>query len=329
MTPELTSLLRDTSRSFYLTLRVLPASIGPQIGLAYLLARATDTIADTDLLPVDQRLHALAALKNRILGNSPNPVEFSTLAQHQGLPAEKLLLQRIEEAIAILQKLSTADQSLVREVLNTITTGQELDLQRFGTASRDHVIALQNAGELDDYTYKVAGCVGEFWTQMCLAHLFTQTKMSPADLLKNGIRFGKGLQLVNILRDLPKDLAQGRCYLPQDELQKAGLTPSDLFHPDTEPRLRPLYNPWLNLAEDHLQAGWNYTTALPWTSIRVRLACAWPILIGLDTLKKLRTQPILDPNHRVKTSRKQVKHLILKSVMFYPFPGLWKGMVDI
>ncbi|MFM8358454.1 MAG: squalene/phytoene synthase family protein, partial [Verrucomicrobiota bacterium] len=51
----LTSLLRDVSRSFYLTLWILPSSVRRPIGLAYLLARATDTIADTALLPAAER----------------------------------------------------------------------------------------------------------------------------------------------------------------------------------------------------------------------------------------------------------------------------------
>jgi farnesyl-diphosphate farnesyltransferase len=60
-------LLKATSRSFYLTLRVLPAAVRPQIGLAYLLARTTDTIADTELVPLEQRLDALKRLRERIL----------------------------------------------------------------------------------------------------------------------------------------------------------------------------------------------------------------------------------------------------------------------
>jgi farnesyl-diphosphate farnesyltransferase len=48
----LTDLLKATSRSFYLTLRVLPAAVRPQISLAYLLARTTDTIADTEIVPL-------------------------------------------------------------------------------------------------------------------------------------------------------------------------------------------------------------------------------------------------------------------------------------
>lgn len=57
-------LLRDVSRSFYLTLRVLPSEIRPQISLAYLLARATDTIADTKAVPRAKRLAALQQLQN-------------------------------------------------------------------------------------------------------------------------------------------------------------------------------------------------------------------------------------------------------------------------
>ncbi len=66
----LTDLLKQTSRSFYLTLRVLPGAIRPQIGLAYLLARTADTIADSELVPLEQRHDALHKLRDRILGSS-------------------------------------------------------------------------------------------------------------------------------------------------------------------------------------------------------------------------------------------------------------------
>jgi len=68
--PLLTDLLKQVSRSFYLTLRVLPGAIRPQIGLAYLLARASDTIADTEFVPVSMRLKALDALRERFQGKS-------------------------------------------------------------------------------------------------------------------------------------------------------------------------------------------------------------------------------------------------------------------
>ncbi|PYK59246.1 MAG: farnesyl-diphosphate farnesyltransferase, partial [Verrucomicrobia bacterium] len=225
MVETLTDLLRATSRSFYLTLRVLPAAIRPQIGLAYLLARTTDTIADTQLIPPVERLQALQALRERILGNSSAPLSFGELARQQSSPAEWSLLQRIEESLAVLGQFSLEDQQRIRDVLVLITSGQEVDLNRFADVSRERIAALNTDDELDGYTYRVAGCVGEFWTKMCRTHLFPKVPLDDDFLLANGVRFGKGLQLVNILRDLPRDLRQGRCYLPADRLWAIGLAP--------------------------------------------------------------------------------------------------------
>lgn len=183
----LTSLLRDVSRSFYLTLRVLPAAIRSQIGLAYLLARTTDTIADTELVPVNERLAALAALRERILGKTSTPLDFRRFAEpaapaaphhaSTASPAERVLLLRVEEALAVLAARDTADRQRINDVLDTITGGQELDLRRFAGAGERAIIALPTAADLEDYTYRVAGCVGEFWTKMCRAHLFPDVRL--------------------------------------------------------------------------------------------------------------------------------------------------------
>ena len=377
---ELNDLLRQTSRSFYLTLRVLPAAVRPQIGLAYLLARTTDTIADTELVPLAQRLAALQALRGRILGPSAAPLDFGALARSQAAPAERALLENVEAALAELQKLSAADRQLTRAVLDTITSGQELDLQRFQSERKStsaltpalspgkrenvadplanptlpnlsqrgneklplpgervgvraeqstEIIALRTDAELDDYTYRVAGCVGEFWTKICRAHVFPNAKFDDAQFLADGIRFGKGLQLVNILRDLPADLRNGRCYLPADGLAKLGLSPNDLLNPASELKLRPLYSEWLDRAEAHLAAGWAYTNSLPWRCIRVRLACAWPILIGVETLARLRAANVLAADQRVKITRADVRRLMWRSVLFYPLPGRWQRLARL
>ncbi len=320
----LTHLLRDVSRSFYLTLRVLPGAIRPQIGLAYLLARATDTIADTEIVPVADRLAALRALRERILGAQAGPLDLAGLVRQQGSPAERVLLQRIDEALTLLGQFSEADRQRIREVLAIITSGQELDLQRFAQADARRLVALQTAAELDDYTYRVAGCVGEFWTRICRAHLFPQAALDEAVLLANGIRFGKGLQLVNILRDLPKDLRHGRCYLPAGQLAAQGLAPADLLQPANEPRLRPIYDSWLAQAEAHLAAGWQYTNTLPRRCLRVRLACAWPILIGVKTLARLRAENVLDPARPIKITRPEVRSIMLRSLLSYPWRAAWQ-----
>jgi farnesyl-diphosphate farnesyltransferase len=348
--PLLTDLLKQVSRSFYLTLRVLPGAIRPQIGLAYLMARASDTIADTEVVPVSMRLNALEALRERFQGKSTaplnlaefafcakssraevssnNPVTLSAGDAHSSSDAERALLERIEEALSLVNQFSQDDQQRIRQVLETITSGQSLDLSRFAGATQRHIVALQSDEELDDYTYRVAGCVGEFWTRICRAHLFPKAAVDEAALLGNGNRFGKGLQLTNILRDLPSDLAQGRCYIPAGRLREIKLPPEALLHPATMPAFRPLYQGYLAQAEAHLAAGWTYTNTLPRGCARVRLACAWPILIGMRTLRRLRETNVLDASRRIKISRQEVRKLLLLSLVCYPWPRAWDGLFE-
>jgi farnesyl-diphosphate farnesyltransferase len=322
----LTALLRDVSRSFYLTIAVLPSSIRSQISLAYLLARATDTIADTKAVSSEERLQTLQKLRQRILGQQSELLSFANIAREQASPGERLLLERIEDALSLLNSFSEEDQERIRAVLDTITSGQELDLRRFAGASTDQINALHTDAELDDYTYRVAGCVGEFWTRMCRAHVFPRHPTDDALLLNNGIRFGKGLQLVNILRDLPIDLRNGRCYLPSERLAEHSLSPADLLISSNEPRMRPAYNCYLDLAESHLLAGWDYTNQIPWQCARVRLACAWPILIGLKTIARLRTGNPLDAQQRIKISRNEVRGILFKTLALYPLPAAWRRL---
>jgi len=199
-------------------------------------------------------------------------------------------------------------------------------LERFAGASADNIIALKSSIELDDYTYRVAGCVGEFWTQLCRAHLFPFAELEDAQLFGDSIRFGKGLQLVNILRDLPADLHKGRCYLPSLDLDQVGLLPSILLSPVNESRFRPIYHHYLDVAESHLKAGWAYTNALPRGQMRVRLACAWPILIGARTIKRLRAANVLELRQGVKISRGRVYGIMLHSVLAYPLPSVWRKL---
>ena len=319
-------LLKATSRSFYLTLRVLPAAVRPQIGLAYLLARTTDTIADTEIIPLAQRLEALQKLRERILGQSSAPLNFGALAEQQGSPAEKLLLEKTEASLAVIQNFTANDQKSIRDVLATITGGQELDLRRFAGASAENVVPLETAAELDDYTYRVAGCVGEFWTKICRAHLFPEARLDENRFVTDGIRFGKGLQLVNILRDLPADLKAGRCYLPSQRLDELKLWPETMMSPANEQKFLPLFHDYLDKAESHLAAGWRYTNTLPFGQFRVRLACAWPILIGVRTIRKLRAAGAIELRQRVKVSRGEVRGIIFRSLACSPFPPAWRQL---
>ena len=324
-TPDLLrALLQSVSRSFYLTLRVLPSRLREPIGLAYLLARTSDTLADTMLVPAERRREALEALRSRILGQHARPLGSQAFVPHQVSGPERELLERVEESLALLERQPPADRDAIRDVLAIIISGQDLDLERFQGAGIGQVIALATDAELDDYTWRVAGCVGRFWTRLCRRHLFPEAPLDDQVLETEGIRFGKGLQLINVLRDLAVDLQQGRCYLPGDRLRAAGLRPEALLDPAAEPRARAVIDPCLDLAGKHLAAGWDYTNRLPRSQVRLRLACAWPILIGARTLAQLRTAPLLDPEQRVKVTRAEVRRIVVGSILRLGSHRAWR-----
>ncbi len=336
----LNEILRSVSRSFYLTLRVLPSAVRLQISLGYLLARAGDTIADTRLVPAEYRSAALRRLSAAILdaaqGTDPDPALImgaaaARLGGSAGAcsPAEELLLESIPAILRIMRDLPQQDRSSLGTVLQTILTGQQDDLLRFGSPAKTGIHSLETDAELDDYAYRVAGCVGEFWTRTCRAHLFPDAVIDYDLFLAEGVRFGKGLQFVNILRDLPADLRQGRCYLPLRRLETLGLQPQRLLDASTMEVLRPLYDEYAERALGHLSAGWHYTGTVPITQPRVRLACAWPILIGLKTLARLRRANVLDARQTVRVTRLEVRDLILQSIVRYPFPAAWGRLFHI
>lgn len=296
-------LLRDVSRSFYLTLRVLPQEIRPQVSLAYLLARATDTIADTKAVPRTKRVFALQQLQN--LSHVP---DLGTIAGQQTSTGEKQLLERLEDCVVSLEQFDEADGRRIQELLKIIVSGQIFDLQRFPGESEKELVALSNDEELDRYTYMVAGCVGEFWTKMCVAHLPALGGWNVEEMSLLGVRFGKGLQLVNILRDIPKDLRIGRCYLLVSQ-------PAALLDPKNFETIRPVYAQWLDTALAHLNAGWQYTMRIPRSEFRLRLACIWPIWIGLMTIARLRHENPLDPARRIKISRSEIYGVMARSLL--------------
>ena len=310
-------LLKAVSRSFYLTLRVLPAELRPAISLAYLFARASDTIADTKVVPRDKRRAYLLRFR-RQFEHGVNVDELASLqadlAPHQSLPAEKLLLEKLESCFQMLATMREDDQRRIAELLDTITKGQESDLVQFPGESERELAAFEVEEQLDDYTYAVAGCVGEFWTKMCVAHLPALQSWNVKEMVALGIRFGKALQLTNILRDIPKDLQIGRCYLPRTTLAQAGLKPDELLKPGTIQNFRPLYHRYLDRTLEHMEAGWRYTMGYPPSLWRLRLACAWPILIGLKTIALLRHSPdVLDASKRVMIPTIAVYRIMAKS----------------
>ena len=316
MTDLVGDLLRQVSRSFYLSLAILPRSLREPIGLAYLLARASDSVADTRLLPREQRLRHLATLSGAYAGApGADPASIArACAPLQAHAAERELLERVGEALARVDALPERDRQAVRTVLATITEGQRFDLERFPAEDAAGLAALDTLAELDRYTYLVAGCVGEFWTRLHVAHRPRLARWDVATMSAGGVRFGKALQLTNVLRDVPADLRHGRCYLPGRELAALGLRARDLLDAAKTAAARPLLDRLLREALDHYDAAWRYTLTIPRAEWRMRLACAWPLLFGLGTLAAIARHPNpLASETPIKISRGAVRTILARS----------------
>jgi phytoene synthase len=104
-----------------------------------------------------------------------------------------------------------AEFDLPRSAFEALVEGVEMDLhgRRYGTFE-----------DLYEYCIRVASAVG----LMCVRVFGCQD----AGSRQYAIDLGVALQLTNILRDVPGDLALGRVYLPTDDLERFGVTEADL-----------------------------------------------------------------------------------------------------
>lgn len=310
-------LLRHVSRSFDLSIRLLPQALQAPVAIGYLLARATDTVADTTALPLAERQVLLDRITQAIAAPSTSAAEYPELqrltqafAAQQTDTHERALMQALPQCLPLLHTLHPDDQASVRQVLSHITRGQQLDMTRFGPGLN----ALKTEAELVNYTWLVAGCVGEFWTELCGRHLPGYSLLPQTDMMQLGRAYGMGLQRLNIIRDAGADLINGRCYWPVETLAQAGLTPQLLAQlaqtkqTDTMQKLAPLYNQWLDETQTQLADGMRYALALK--PLRLRLASALPALIGVRTLTLLRLAGPTALTQRVKMSRHDVRALL-------------------
>ena len=274
-----------------------------------------DTIADTTpVAPITRLEHLRATLEMIKLGSDPEllrPLQRD-LTSRQTHDGERNLIKQLDRALAWLDAQPPEDRWDLRRTLLRIGRGQELDVLRFAEGTADAPVPIATATDLDDYTYFVAGCVGELWTRLCERHLPAGWRnRDEAQMLALGKRFGQGLQMVNILRDLPGDLSSGRCYLPADLLAEHGLTVADLRHDQT--RVRPLIDQLRQVALGHLDAAWDYVKALG--PYKLRYACALPVLIGLETLGLLAKTSPLEAGERLKVSRSSVRGLMTSAAV--------------
>lgn len=312
----LTTVLKNVSRAFYLSMRVLPDGVRQPISIGYLLARAADTIADTPGMEVAERLRRLTVLRALVASLGPDSAAEAEVVRSWSEGAtegEKRLLEVIPQVAQLALLLPAEDRSDVQKVVDTLISGMVLDLSTFpGRFTVD--------AQLDEYTYLVAGCVGEFWSRIIFRHTRALRTWDCMHWSQVGIRFGKALQLTNVLRDAVKDLENGRSYLPglieAGWLQWAQEHHSDYYaaamanlNRQDQPHI---YGHWLQIALGHYRQAIAYVLSLPWYCWRLRLAIIWPVAIGLATLTKLSASPSwLKKGCRVKVTRSWVYRMLV------------------
>ena len=288
---ELYGILKGVSRSFYLSMRFLPVRMREPIGLGYLLARASDTLADAEDVEAEMKREALTLFRERDLGGLRKLVK-SEFAIEGMKEKEWLLLQELGSVMRLSDKLDEHCKSEVEKVIDTISLGQLEDVERFEINGGK----IDSDDELLDYCYKVAGCVGEFWSEIGVYCDPGFSNRSLEELRVLGKELGVGLQLVNVLRDAPKDLEQGRVYIP-------GMDTLSL----------PLAAPWIEHARGCAYEGIKYSDSL--SSRMQRMATYLPAALAVETLDLLATASEKQWKNGVKVPRIMVYRELLSGLL--------------
>ena len=304
---ELNTLLKHTSRSLYLSARLLPTDVKDTFCIAYLLCRYADSIADTSLISAEKRLYWIKIFPKLIL-NWDTKLYQQLLQEISGTsvnPYEEKLIYNLPLCLSAFDKLNPEQKNVILEVVHAVCEGMVMDLETFPSENSGTVQALQTAQDLEHYCHLMGGAPGVFWSNLILSHV--KVSVPEETFLALGKDIGDAEQIVNILRDLPRDLRIGRCYFPQEELKQNGLKAEDLLSPENSPLFEPIKQKWIQWGRQKLHSAQKYYAALPKNQFKHRAAVAWPVLWAGETLNKLSEElNLLDNTRRVKIPRSRI-----------------------
>ncbi|MCB9639308.1 MAG: squalene/phytoene synthase family protein [Myxococcales bacterium] len=270
---KIEDLLLKTSRTFALSIPLLDAPLRQQIALAYLLFRIADTFEDAETWAPEKRIEALERFEKMLQEQADDQAwKEATKAWSSQQPSEhEGYIELIEEIPFVMQTFFTQVSPEAQQVISHHTIRTTQGMVRFLT-QMDHEgsLRLDTLQELRDYCYVVAGIVGDLLSEL---FLLEETSLNALDAeekagwLKQGVAFGEGLQLVNILKDASDDAQYGRVYLP------ASVPREELFQ----------------LAKQDLQDATEYTHLLQQkgASHGTLAFVAMPLLIARETLEAL------------------------------------------
>lgn len=214
-TASLDDLLEKTSRTFALSIPVLPEPTRREVMIAYLLFRIADTFEDAAHWPPDARIAALADFNALLRSYSRDKAETLSrdwvrreVARH---PGYQELMAEVPFVLDSFFALSPGAVDPIRIHVIRSADGMASIVSR----TRDGHLTLHSIPQLKDYCYIVAGIVGEMLTELFLLDRPGIASLAPF-LRERAATFGEALQLVNILKDSAVDAEEGRRYLPAE-----------------------------------------------------------------------------------------------------------------
>ena len=215
-------LLQTTSRTFALSIPLLPEPLNHEITLAYLVFRIADTLEDADYLTRDERQLALDEFCELLDDLSSQKVDAWTLRwSARNMSANEdynRLLREAPQVLGLVRELSDSSRQIVVQHAIRSATGMSTVLSQ---ADSEGNLQLETLQQLRDYCYFVAGIVGELITELFATSHCDEEEA--AALNKHAAAFGEALQLVNILKDADDDKVCGRAYQP------SGIPRSEVF----------------------------------------------------------------------------------------------------
>lgn len=303
-----TAILPKVSRTFAPTIRMLPQKLYLPVTVAYLLCRIADTIEDSDTLEVEQK-KIMLSLYGRLFSDPESKDLMSVLMDEiRKFPAagsDNELVHHLPIVWQVYQTFSERIQAGIATWVGEMIRG----MQHYAQARNVTTVRfLHTMSELEEYTYYVAGTVGNLLTALFSLYSSRITPAIHEKLQAFSASFGRGLQMVNIIRDIPGDWRNGRSYIPEEILLKYRLTRQTLFDKENDHQAKLLIQELIQGAIIYLDAALSYFLLLPKKETRIRLFCLLPLFWALRTLQKVQVNILsLLEKKNIKISARTVK----------------------
>ena len=300
------SVLKKTSRTFYLSISILPKAPANALCLAYLLLRVSDFFEDSRFIDCDEKIRLLSTW-DAILGGAEFPARWrDSIAPSLGREADAIAAWYAEEILAEYRSLPRGLQSVIVTHVRNTTRGMIRWVKR-----GPH---LHDEADLDDYMHEVAGRVGYLATEVFAWHSRSVRRVR-SSLMSLARETGLALQTVNVLRGIADDAERGWSYIPEVYFEQEGLSRESFLEPRNRERANRVVVRLIRKAERHLDAAVEYVRIVPRSVHRVRLACIWPMMFAARTVGLLRERPY-DATDDVKMTRKDVRKIVRFTAAF-------------